>query len=102
MKYFGEAWNSMIAQQERVETPQAPCHWCNEDIVEGEKGLVLPGSEGDVPFHQECFLRQIVGSVNHQQGICSCFGGVDEDPAGLSVREAAKAAVKLFEDKNRA
>ena len=39
----------------------------------------------------------VVGSVGHQLGRCSCFGGDEDDPPGMTVREAALAAVDLYE-----
>jgi hypothetical protein len=53
-----------------------------------------------VPIHRECMLRQIVGSVGHQLGTCSCHGGEGPcDPPGMTVREAARAAADLFRER---
>lgn len=48
--------------------------------------------------HRECFMRQAIGSVAHQEKRCSCFipGSDCGDPPGMTRREAAKAAVELF------
>lgn len=75
------------------------CDWCDELIGESDSGLLIPyyGDEvAEIPFHKECFLRQIVGSVAHQLGECSCAGGDREDPPGISKREAAKMASDLL------
>jgi hypothetical protein len=50
-----------------------------------------------VAYHRECHLRQVTGSVGHQLRQCSCYGGDREDPPELSVRDAARAAVALWE-----
>lgn len=49
-----------------------------------------------VALHEECFMRQIVGSVGHQTKRCSCYGGDYEDPPGMTKREAAKVAYTIF------
>lgn len=50
-------------------------------------------------MHHACLMRCVVGSVGHQQGKCSCFGGVgDGDPDGMTPREAALAADKYFKE----
>lgn len=61
---------------------------------------ILPGERADVsePMHRECAIRSVVGSVGHQIGECSCYGGSREDPPGLSKREAAQAASALFSE----
>jgi hypothetical protein len=102
MKYFGTAWNPNIASLEQVPAPVgSPCVWCEEPIKEGEDGLTIPHIAEDVtdrPYHQECFLRTVVGSLAHQQQRCSCFGGVDEeDSPSVSKRVAAQQAVEFFQ-----
>lgn len=81
------------------------CLHCEEVFIDGDRGFVLgyagpEGVDGEVGYHRECFLRSIFGSVGHQLGTCSCEGGHDEDPPGMTKREAARAAVSLFEKKN--
>lgn len=114
MKYFGKPWSPNIRDNyECTATPAGhPCSWCEEEIVEGDQGFVIPygqaitfNEEEQVfdkmvptfrPVHLDCFLREVIGSVGHQTKQCSCFGGSLEDPLGMSKREAAKAAVELF------
>lgn len=101
MKYFGVAWNPHIASLEQVSAPIGEdCGWCEEPIMEGDDGLTIPHVSETVtekPYHQECFLRTIVGSLAHQQQRCSCFGGLDdEDSPGISKRQAAIEAVEFF------
>jgi hypothetical protein len=83
----------------QVETPVGvPCLWCDEPIVEGDIGVIIPhlGSPGvtEHPYHLECNVRMIIGGLNHLKGLCSCFGGTEpNDPPDMSLREAANAAV---------
>lgn len=66
-----------------------------------DKGPIAVGSA--IAYHRECFMRQIVGSVAHQKGTCTCFGGTEaETPADLSPRQEAVAAVAIFRSKERA
>lgn len=64
------------------------CTWCDEPIAEDEQ------TEGQ--RHIECAARSVIGSVGHLNQRCSCFGGTEEDPPGLTTREAAKAAHARF------
>ena len=87
--------------QKLVDTPLGrACFSCKELVAEGDSGVMMPlveaGSATYAPQHRECFLRRIVGSVGHQQGTCSCYGGQEEDPPEMTKREAALAATKLF------
>jgi hypothetical protein len=76
------------------------CLWCHEPIT----GAALPlavaitDGEGAVSWrHQACAVRQVVGSVAHQQRCCSCYGGTDaDDDDGLSARLAAEAALAYW------
>lgn len=43
-------------------------------------------------MHPMCLMRSVWGSVGHQRGLCSCFGGDVEDPPELTLRQAAMAA----------
>lgn len=102
-----------------VEAPaDAACAHCAEPIAAGDFGVTIPywGAESDgcqtqfvrveagfpeLAFHRECHIRTLVGSVGHLRGKCSCEGGAQEDPPGLSKREAARAAAELFEARMR-
>ena len=118
MNYFGKAWShNILTHYECTPTPVGhPCMWCEEELVEGDQGFVMPcGSvitmdEETKIFdkmvatfaavHLDCFLREIVGSVGHQTKQCSCFGGDTEDPEGMTKREAAKASVKIYKERS--
>lgn len=67
------------------------CIICSEEIKAHE---VIPDAEGKA--HHECLFRSVAGSVAHQTGKCSCYGGVGEDDPNLTVRENAKASLDYF------
>lgn len=81
----------------------ALCDWCEEPFAATDPGVMVPyfdgGNASDLPYHSECFMRSIVGSVAHQLKECGCYGGNRDDPPGLSKREAAKMALDLFSGK---
>lgn len=95
MNYFGKSWSSVC--ENKVPTPIGElCYHCEELIESGDRGLIIP-CVGDIvqerPIHLCCFIREVVGSVGHQQKKCSCYGGNEEDPpAGMTKKEAAVAA----------
>lgn len=121
MQYFGEPYPSaetaapIYEDSEQVPTPVgATCYHCKERVAEGERGffqftlppappggmLLVAGLVPDfmrMPIHHECFMRGVTGSVGHQRGTCSCHGGSEEDPPGMTRREAARAAVLEME-----
>lgn len=73
------------------------CPDCDEEIVKGE--LVMPFNDNTLLMHYECGMRGIIGSVAHLQRRCSCYvkGASETDPPGMTRREAAKAALKLWD-----
>lgn len=81
-----------------------PCAYCDEPITERDVGVIMPylDREGmsEKPWHWECEMRQVVGSVGHQLHRCACYrkDGTEpeDDPPGLTKHEAAKLAVKLW------
>lgn len=107
MKFFGE-WGPGDA--ERVETPVGqPCVHCSETIEAGDDGvclLHLGVTVAELPWHRECFIRSIFGSASHQDGTCTCVlgpsaadtgtPGSKEDQDGISLRESARQALKVF------
>jgi len=81
--------------------PSLLCHHCYEPFAPSEFGVITycVGADGAVACiarHGECELRMVIGSVGHLEGRCSCYGGDQEDPPELSVRDAARAAVEAF------
>lgn len=73
------------------------CILCGERITPADE-LAMMFIE---PVHFECGVRAIAGSVGHQQGRCSCFGGTEEDPPGMTRRQAAQAAADYLRGRNR-
>lgn len=76
------------------------CAWCEEAIVFGDDGLLIPvaGENREISYHTSCFLRSVVGSVGHQQN-CNCRGECGGDPEGMTKKEAAQAAVDYFQSR---
>jgi hypothetical protein len=77
------------------------CLHCDEPVLTGERSEVTSyldasGVLASRTVHWECGARAVVGSVGHQLGKCSCHGGTEEDPPGMSKREAARAACALY------
>lgn len=68
------------------------CAWCDEPVLNDDRRAPNYAQ----PTHYECGLRAAVGSVGHQKQRCFCFGGQDEDPPGLTRRQAAMAAALYF------
>jgi hypothetical protein len=106
MRFFGPHLWGFAAEDPalRTTTPVgAACDWCGDLVVAGDYGVTMPrilSEDGGVTtavFHRECHLRQIFGSVGHQQLQCRCYGGTTEDPPELTKRQAARAAVDYFE-----
>ena len=76
----------------------ALCFWCKELVVPGEgapDGITAHSPKGIVhhPLHEECAIRSVIGSVGHQRKQCSCYGGTEEDPPGMTKRQAARVAM---------
>lgn len=97
--------------KQKTDYPECPCPvgerclHCEEPIAATDTGFMVPyldvpgasdARNYDKPFHFECFLRGIVGSVGHQLKQCSCYGGTREDPEGYTKRQAAVAAVEAW------
>lgn len=74
------------------------CSYCEEEIITGDAVEYLNG--GQVALHKNCEMRAIIGSVAHVEHRCSCFvpGSTESDPPGMTRREAANAAVKLWQE----
>lgn len=78
------------------------CAHCREEIVSGDRHRDIPRIGCDGPtmarFHDECLTRRMIGGINHQLGRCICCGGSEPaDPEGMTLREAARAAIDLWQ-----
>lgn len=103
MKAFGpKVWSAPATDEleEPVTTPCGmPCLYCQEAVVNGEDGFLIPnwlawGQWIEKPVHTECWLRQVLGSIGHINGTCTCQGGTEEDPEGATLHEGALAVKK--------
>lgn len=68
------------------------CSWCGEEVTPGERS----SSSLNEIMHPECAFRVVAGSVGHLLKMCSCHGGVMEDPALMTRRNGARAAMEIF------
>jgi hypothetical protein len=50
------------------------------------------------PMHHACGFRAVAGSVAHIQKRCGCYvaGSKEEDPPGMTKRQAAEAALEAY------
>jgi hypothetical protein len=101
LTWFGKQYDSPVYHDcKQVPAPvDSQCLYCDEDILPEEDGFIDGAGS---PFHRECWLRILVGSVAHQRMLCGCYQhasiAVSEESEGfLSRREAAKAAVAYHE-----
>lgn len=98
MKWFGKPQNALCRPQLEIPTPVgAPCIYCEEPIEAEDFGVSIPCFQTrdqvtDEPQHFACFFRNIIGSVAHQKGLCSCRGLEDLSELGMTRREGAIAA----------
>jgi hypothetical protein len=105
MRWFGKPWGAEACDPaSHVETPVGEiCMWCDEPIAEEDRGFLMPHLGAAVTMrahHLECYLRSILGGLNHLEGRCACHrkpGGLPPeppDPPGMTRREAAVAAAR--------
>jgi len=82
---------------------QATCGHC-EELIGNEEPAMTGGIDGPAPFHVDCLKRLLIGSVAHVERRCSCFvaGSDENDPPGMTRREAAREAVAAWEARNNA
>ncbi len=104
--WFGRnPFGPLCTKETHVSTPVGElCQWCDEEIEAEDSGVIIPvllslqPTWGMRAHHQECFLRETLGSVAHIERRCLCYvpGSVACDPPYMSVREAARAAVQAW------
>jgi hypothetical protein len=102
--FFGEPWDApFIDDAVQVATPVGEsCVDCHDPIADGDQGVVMPCiSEGpggapvaDLrPTHRECFIRAVIGPVEHfVEGRCS--GGPHSEE---NWREQGRATIAWLE-----
>jgi len=75
------------------------CLWCDEAVVPGDMvHVLLPG------YHYACAMRTAIGSIGHVQGRCSCYvtdGTHEDDPPGLTKRQAARLVADFVSNQHR-
>lgn len=67
------------------------CKRCGEGFAPGDRTRTM----GNARYHLECAFRVVVGSVGHILRRCPCYGGTEDDPPGMTKRQAAQAAFEL-------
>lgn len=95
-EYYGLMARLRLAWETAAVFERKTCPGCDELVMPWDQIRKVPHmSESGLStgtWHRECLIRGVVGSVGHQSGKCSCYGGIEEDPPGMSKREAAIAA----------
>ena len=83
----------------RKPLPQ-PCLRCEELVLPHEQHHYY--ANRPEPVHHACWMRPIIGSVAHLKRECSCYvdGALDTDDPALTPREAAEAALTLWESRS--
>ena len=100
-RYFGERWDApAFDDAEQIPTPvDALCMECREPIAVGDRGAMMMAGKivdgspvgHEEPLHLECYLRMMLGSIDHLLRQCSCFGGPQGH--GPPNRESARAVL---------
>lgn len=99
--YFGVKWDAPAFEDaHEVPTPVGQqCLLCRETIIGGESGILMPyvGALGSqtAPEHIECFLRSILGDVQHLEQRCSCYNpDAGPDDTGRTYRQEARETME--------
>jgi hypothetical protein len=82
-----------------MSTAHPSCGFCGEPVEPGEQNPNIVSAD----LHDDCAIRMVIGSVAHLEKRCSCFipDSDANDPPGMTLREAAHAAVALYRAKGR-
>jgi hypothetical protein len=88
-KRFGPAWDAPSCEYaDLVATPVGePCLECEEPILDGDRGMVMPFVGAWSPMHLECYMR---GTMSHSFKQCRCY------VPRRSLREEAKATLEAL------
>lgn len=102
MKYQGRLWDAPAFDDAEYEILVGHgCTMCDEPIEVEDDACLTPVGQY---FHLECWLRPIMGSVNHLEGKCICNGGAteaEEYPADETYRRSAQRTLRWLVDHNR-
>jgi hypothetical protein len=82
-------------------TDESPrCEYCQEPLEADE---LDHGAVKAMRMHKACMFRAVGGSVAHLERRCDCYvpGSTEGDPPGMTLRQAAQAAVDTFRRLNR-
>lgn len=97
--YFGEKWDApMFEGAEEIPAPVGrDCSFCDESVAEGDSGILqghidAKGGHSLRPVHIECFLRSLLGDIEHLRKRCTCYGGTAHDQRPY--REQARAVIE--------
>lgn len=105
VQWFGAAPFARVCEDDNqaVRPGGQPCAWCGEPIGETDNGFLIAHLDEHgatyKPWHHECSIRSIAGSVRHQLRKCSCFGNggpACDEPVGMSKRQEAKLAAEIW------
>lgn len=83
MKWFGDPWGAPVNRESpRTATPTGSTCWkCDEEIVETDRGYVMPHSSNDpgAPsesiIHHACFMMDIMGPDVYLQAMTGINDG---------------------------
>lgn len=75
----------------------AACLRCHEPVLPTDQRQYY--ANRPEPVHHACWMRPIIGSVAHLAQRCSCYvpGAAEGDDPALTRRQAAEAALALWE-----
>lgn len=66
MKWFGESWGAPVCDGPQLNTPVGlPCARCHVEIIEGDRGVVIPHHEfggayaEERPWHLDCMMQEV-------------------------------------------
>jgi uncharacterized protein YuzE len=103
MRFFGKRFDTAAYQDCEQTSPPIgqPCAYCRVPIVADDDGWLMPqlsasGPAPELPYHRECHLRSVCGSVEHLLLFGRPCPGTCRDDPSLTKRQAALAAAHLW------
>jgi hypothetical protein len=94
----GDNWLAM-GEVTELELTWPVCPYCEEKIAPLWPVRSLSTDGKPANYHEECFIRMLVGSAAHQLKECPCYrsDGARHDPPGWTKRQAAQLALETFQ-----